>query len=77
MSRVGNDLWWSQIQSMQEDQGGHCKELEIQLFAKLYLKMMKDGLPQSKIREHFRETFGIKYSAFYARLRKVGMFHVL
>lgn len=79
MSKSGNDLWKSQIQSMLDDMDGevHCKEAENELFTKLYMRMVKDGMTQGEIREHFTTTFGIKYTAFYTRLRKVGMKYVI
>lgn len=76
---VGNDLWWSQVADLHEEMGKgiHFKVAETELFYRLYKRMKGDGCTQQTIREHFEQTFGIKYSAFYTRLRRVGKIYVI
>lgn len=71
--KVGNDAWWDQVKELHPTMpsGTHPKETELHVFRILYERMIKDGMTQGAIREHFQEYFGIKYSAFYSRLRKV------
>lgn len=75
---VGNELWWSQVQDLhdKEGQGKHYKETELEVFYRLYRIMKDDNMTQGQIRDHFETTFGIGYSAFYTRLRKVGRKYV-
>lgn len=77
--KKGNDLWRTQIQEkhMEMPTGTHPKETEIEVFRILYERMVKDGMTQAVIREHFKESFDIRYSAFYSRLRKVEAKHVI
>ena len=77
--RVGNDLWRSQIMEIHEEMpsGSHYRESELELFYRLYKRMSDEGVTQGAIRKHFEEVFNIKHSAFYGRLRKVGMKYVV
>jgi hypothetical protein len=77
--KVGNDLWRSQIMEIHESmpQGTHSRESELELFYQLYKRMSEGGMSQGEIRKHFEETFNIKHSAFYTRLRKVGLKYVV
>lgn len=77
---VGNDLWWSQVAEIHEEMGKgsvHFKVAETELFYRLYTRMKGDGCTQQAIRDHFEQVFGIKYSAFYTRLRRVGRMYVI
>ena len=78
MTKPGNNLWWSQVQDLHHAEGGtrHYKETEIEVFYRLYKVMKEDGMKQAEIQQHFKEVFGIGYSAFYSRLRKMGVKYV-
>ena len=73
--KSGNDLWWDQVRDLQEEIGGHYKEVEVEVFKRIYERMR--GMKQEEILKHFKETFNIGQSAFYARLRKVGQKYVI
>lgn len=79
MMKTGNNLWRIQIQDKHMDMpsGTHPKETEIEVFKTLYERMAKDGMTQAAIREHFKEAFDIRYSAFYSRLRKMEAKYVI
>lgn len=74
----GNDLWWSQVQEVHEEMGEvHFKRAELELFYRLYKRMKDDQYTSEQIRDHFEQTFNIKKTAFYGRLRKVGFLYVI
>ncbi len=78
MLRVGNSLWWSQVRDIQEGSPGMTfKEAELHCFQRLYERMKDDGMKQMDIIAHFQETFDIKYTAFYTRLRRMVNKNVL
>lgn len=68
--KTGNDLWWSQVQDLHTQEGGkrHYQEVEADLFYQLYKIMKEDNMTSEEIRLHFKETFGLGYSAFYTRV---------
>jgi len=77
-----NTLWWEQVEELQQAAAAnhkpiHYKEAEIELFRLLYLRMREGGYTETQIREHFHSSFEMKQTAYYTRLRKVGMKHVL
>jgi len=74
---TGNDLWWAQVESKQQELGTHYHDAELELFTVAVRKMAMDGMTMTMIREHFHEVFGIGMSAFYARLKKMGTRWVL
>jgi hypothetical protein len=77
MARSGNDLWWDQVLLMKDELGdpkAHYKDVEIETFKRLYLRMKDDGMKQDEIRQHFKDTFNLGYTAFYTRLRKAGWY---
>lgn len=76
---TGNSFWWSQVADVQETMppGTYYKEAELEAFRKLYTRMRDEGMLQTDIIQHFKETFGIGMTAFYGRLRKVGKWHVV
>jgi len=49
----------------------HYTQAEVEVFSILHGRMHDDGMKQEEIREHFAGVFGLGYSAFYQRLRKV------
>lgn len=77
--KTGNELWWSQVASMLTEmpQGTHYREAETEVFYRLVHRMESEGLSRQVIRDHFQLTFNIGQSAFYSRLRRVGMKYVI
>ena len=74
---TGNTIWWGQVQEKQHTLGVHYQEAELELFAQVIRLMVKDGMTMTQIREHFKNTFNIGMSAFYARMKKMGTRWVL
>lgn len=69
---TGNSVWWDRVRSYQEDHHiTSYKEAETKVFHILYDRMQKDGMKQEDIRTFFESTFGLKYGAFYARVRRI------
>lgn len=68
---TGNTLWWDRVRSYQEEMKiSTYKQAETEVFHILYTRMRGDGMKQEVIREFFLSTFGLKYGAFYARVRR-------
>lgn len=76
---TGNNLWRSQVNDIQQEMlpKPHFKEAELEVFYRLYSRMKNNGMSQGDIRKHFKETFGIGMTAFYTRLRKLGIKYML
>lgn len=76
---AGNDLWWSQVASKQENmpKGTHWKDAELELMAHIIRTMIKDGEPMGRVTAHFKDVFGLGTTAFYARMKKMGTRWVL
>jgi len=75
--QTGNQLWWSQVQSLHNEIGGHYRDVELELFARLLRVMLNDQMTMEAIRNHFKTVFSIGYSAFYSRMKKMGVKWVL
>lgn len=69
---TGNDKWWDCVYSYKDAMDiPTYKEAESKCFHILYKRMQEDQMKQEEIREFFLTTYGLKYGAFYARVRRI------
>lgn len=77
MAKTGNDLWWSQVSSYQQQHDCTVGEAEAGLFTEIVRRMTTAGIGMTGIRDHFKDAFDIGKSAFYTRMKKMGVRWVL